>query len=299
MYLLSSPEGLRHHINGTLLTRNATSGWGNISVQILSHEASESSLLVPAVAEPLLVWIISGAVRIEEREFGGDWIGGDVSTGNFYLTHSPTPYEMRWQAESGEPFVVMHLYLGLSIYQRAVAEVWGSQAEQDYHLRDVSGAEDETVSRLMEMIRVEIAESADKSEMYLDGLAQSLAIHLVRQYGDIGKSPALRRGALPAFKLQRVTQAMEAGLDRPFNLESLAGEAGLSPYHFSRMFKQSTGSSPSEYFIQLKIAKARRLLRETEMNIVSIALDLGYASPSHFARVFKRQIGVTPREYRS
>jgi AraC family transcriptional regulator len=299
MYLLSSPEGLRHHINGTLLTRNAASAWGSISVQILSHEASESSLMVPAVAEPLLVWIVSGAVRIEEREFEGDWTASDVSAGSFYLTHSPTPYEMRWQAMPGERFVVMHLYLGLSIYQRAVAEVWGRQAEDGFHLRDVSGARDETVSRLMEMIRTEIERAADKSEMYLDGLAQSLAIHIVRHYGDIGNTPALKRGALPAFKLQRVTQVMEANLDRPFSLESLADEAGLSPYHFSRMFKQSTGSSPSEYFIQLKIAKARRLLRETEMNIVSIALDLGYASPSHFARVFKRQIGVTPREYRS
>ncbi|WJH40513.1 AraC family transcriptional regulator [Aliirhizobium terrae] len=299
MYLLSSPEGLRRHINGTLLTRNAASAWGSISVQILSHEASESSLLVPAVAEPLLVWIVSGAVHIEEREFGGDWIASDVSAGSFYLTHSPTPYEMRWQTVSGEPFVVMHLYLGLGIYQRAVAEVWGRQAEGEYHLRDVSGVRDETISRLMEMIRTEVAGSAYKSEMYLDGLAQSLAIHIVRHYGDIEQSLALRRGALPAFKLQRVTQVMEAGLDKPFSLESLAGEAGLSPYHFSRMFKQSTGSSPSEYFIQMKIAKARRLLRETELNIVSIALDLGYASPSHFARVFKRQIGVTPREYRS
>jgi AraC family transcriptional regulator len=239
-------------------------------------------------------------VHIEERDFGGDWIASDVSAGSFYLTHSPTPYEMRWQATPGEPFVVMHLYLGLGIFQRAVAEVRGSrQAEDGFHLRDISGARDETVSCLMEMIRMEITGTGDRSEMYLDGLAQTLAIHLVRHYGHIGAPPAQKRGALPAFKLQRVTQVMEAGLDRPFSLENLAAEAGLSPYHFSRMFKQSTGSSPSEYFIQLKVAKARRLLRETEMNIVSIALDLGYASPSHFARVFKRQIGVTPRAYRS
>jgi AraC family transcriptional regulator len=299
MYLLSSPEGLRHHINGTLLTRNTASPWGNISVQLLAHASSETSLLVPAVAEPLLVWIVSGAVRVEEREPGGEWTASDVSPGSFYLTQSPTPYEMRWQARPDEPFVVMHLYLGLSIYQRAVSEVWGTQSDAGFHFRDVSGARDDAVSQLMEMIRTEISGSAEKSEMYLDGLAQTLAIHLVRHYGDTGNAPARGRGALQAFKLQRVTQAMEAGLDRPFSLESLASEAGLSAYHFSRMFKQSTGYSPSDYFIRLKIAKARSLLRETDMNVVAIALDLGYSSPSHFARVFKRQIGVTPREYRS
>jgi AraC family transcriptional regulator len=299
MYLLSSPEGLRDHINGRLLTRDAGAASGDVSVHLLAHEPSERLLLVPALAEPLVVWIVSGSVRIEERDIGSSWAASDVSAGDFYLTHSQTPYEMRWQALSDEPFVVMHLYLGLRIYQQAIAEILGKHAEGGFHLREVSGARDETISRLMEMIRLEMTSVADASGMYIGGLAHALAVHLVRSYGvEAGTRPP-RRGALPAFKLQRATQAMETGLDRQFSLETLASEVGLSAYHFSRMFKQSTGYSPSEYFIRLKMAKARQLLRETDRSVISIALDLGYSSPSHFAGVFKRQVGVTPRDYRS
>ena len=149
------------------------------------------------------------------------------------------------------------------------------------------------------MIRLELTGSAEPSEIYVQGIAQALAIHLVRAYGDDNLDVPRRRGSLPAFKLQRVARLMEAGLADRFRLQALASEVGLSPFHFSRVFKQSTGYSPSEYFIQLKITEARRLLMETEKSIVEIAPDLGYSSPSHFSQVFKKAVGVRPREYRS
>ena len=132
----------------------------------------------------------------------------------------------------------------------------------------------------MGMILKELTGAAEPSEMVVQGIAQALAVHLVRQYGKRDSTVPARRGALPAFKLQLIVRMMEAGLDQAFNLKSLAAEAGLSAFHFSRVFKQSTGSSPSDYFIQLKMAEARRLLRETEASIIQIALDLGYSSPA-------------------
>ncbi|EJJ28670.1 helix-turn-helix domain-containing protein [Rhizobium sp. CF142] len=294
----STPEALSQRIHARLLARSHGPAWSTISVHLLSHQPLETNLLVPAVAEPLLVWIVSGSARIEERDIGGEWMPVEVSAGDFYLTHSETPYELRWETRGGEPLCVMHLYLGLPIYQRAVAEVFGAEGGEGFRLADISGERDETISGLMGMILGELRGSAGPSEMYVQGIAQALAVHLVRHYGSQDASAPVRRGALPAFKLQRVVRLMEAGLDQAFNLESLAAEAELSAFHFSRVFKQSTGSSPSDYFIQLKMAEARRLLRETDRSIVSIALDLGYSSPSHFAQVFRRQVGVSPRDYR-
>lgn len=72
----------------------------------------------------------------------------------------------------------------------------------------------------------------------------------------------------------------------------------MSEFHFSRLFKRSTGLTPSQYFIRLRMAEARRLLRETGRRVIEIGLDVGYASPSHFAQVFRRVVGVSPSEYR-
>jgi AraC-like DNA-binding protein len=66
----------------------------------------------------------------------------------------------------------------------------------------------------------------------------------------------------------------------------------------SRLFKKTTGFAPSQYLIRLRMAHARRLLRETTKSMIDIGLEVGYSSPRHFAQMFRRAVGVTPSEYR-
>ncbi|EHK76522.1 AraC family transcriptional regulator [Sinorhizobium meliloti CCNWSX0020] len=294
----AAPETLKDHINGRLLTRGNGKAWQNILVQLLAHESCEERLFVPAVAEPLLVWIISGAATIEERELEGKWLSNEVSVGDFFLTNSPTPYEMRWRTTGPERLQVLHVYLGLPIYEAAVAELYGANGGSGLQLRDVSGEKDPKLSNLLEMVHAELVAKHEPSEMYVQGLASALAIHLVRNYTD-RSAPVVKKGALQAFKLRRVTDAMRDALREEFRLETYASEAGLSTFHFSRAFKQSTGFSPSQYFTRLRMDEARKLLRYTEKSVLEVSMEVGYASPSHFAQVFKKQVGVNPSDYRS
>ncbi|VVO65127.1 Exoenzyme S synthesis regulatory protein ExsA [Pseudomonas fluorescens] len=91
---------------------------------------------------------------------------------------------------------------------------------------------------------------------------------------------------------------METHLREEFRLGDLAHEAGMSEYHFSRLFKRATGHSPSQYFIKLRMTKAKQLLIETEMSIIDVCMEVGYSSASHFSQVFKREVGVPPSHYR-
>ena len=104
---------------------------------------------------------------------------------------------------------------------------------------------------------------------------------------------------LPAVRLRRVIELMEAQRSQPFKLARFAQEASMSEFHFSRLFKKSTGLAPSQYFIRLRMVEARRLLLETKRSVIEIGLDLGYASPNHFAQVFRREVGVSPSDYRA
>ena len=81
-------------------------------------------------------------------------------------------------------------------------------------------------------------------------------------------------------------------------LGRLAREAGVSEFHFCRLFKKTTGFAPSRYFIRMRMEKARRLLRETTKSVIEVGLDVGYSSPSHFAHIFRREVGVAPSDYR-
>jgi AraC family transcriptional regulator len=70
-------------------------------------------------------------------------------------------------------------------------------------------------------------------------------------------------------------------------------------FHFSRVFKQTTGMSPLQFVMRERITRAQQLMRETSRSIIDVALEVGYTSPSHFAKVFRRVTGVGPNEFRS
>ncbi|WP_145138728.1 helix-turn-helix domain-containing protein [Pseudomonas duriflava] len=268
----------------------------DVVVHLFSHHTIAEPILVPAVIEPLLVLVLSGTASVEERSLGDEWETAIVQAGDFFLTNTQEPYEMRWQTQGCDTFQVMHLYLGLPLIDQAAREVLGQHAASVTFL-DISGAQDDRVNFMLDQLRVELIEERQPSPLFARSLAQALAVHLVRTYLD-PRSKARRSNALQAYKLRRVIEAMNQRLADDFSLAHLAEHADLSEYHFSRMFKRATGLSPSQYFIRLRMSRARELLLETDRSIIDIGLEVGYSSPSHFSQVFRREVGVTPSAYR-
>jgi AraC family transcriptional regulator len=292
----TSPAGHESYISGRTLQSAEGPAWQDVFIQVFSRNASQQSFFVPAVAEPLIVWVISGAAIIEERDLGGEWIANRVSVGDFFLTRSPVPYEMRWRAEGEQPFEVMHLYLSVSLFEKTAQELLGPESGH-VTLRDVSGGRDETLSAILTLLYRELMLGTDANALFVQGLAQSLAVHLIRRYAVADAAPR-SDNALPGAKLRRAIAFMEERLDQPFDLKQLAEAVGMSAFHFTRLFKSATGLSPSRYFIRQRIEKARQLLQETEASIIEVGMAVGYSSPSHFAQVFRRETGIAPGEYR-
>lgn len=290
----TSPAGLSAYIDGTTLLSSEDLPWQDVFVQVFARRPVQPPVLVPAVIEPLVVWVMEGRAVIEEREPGGAWVSTAVEADDLFVTRSPTPYEMRWRVDDGQPMQVMHVYLGASLFERVAQAVAGQAG--GVRLRDVAGARDPQLLGLLSLLHAELTAPQDGTALYVAGLAQSLAVHLLRHYAEAGGGRACK--ALPDAKLRRAIAHLDAHLDAPFDLHRLAATVDMSAFHFSRLFKQATGFSPSRYFIHRRIAEARRLLQETGASIVEIGLAVGYASPSHFAQVFRRETGLSPRDYR-
>lgn len=291
----TSPVGLEAYISGTTLVSGDGPAWKDVFVQIFSRNRIQAPFLVPAVAEPLIVWVMSGNAIVEERNLGGEWTASRVSVGDFFLTRSTAPYEMRWQAESDQPFQVMHLYLSIPVFERVSHELLGKA--NTVTLKDVSGGQDHTLSHILSLLHEELVSESSGGTLFVEGLAQSLAVHLVRHYV-VEDTGTRTQSALPGSKLRRAIAFMEAHLEEPFDLDRLAHTVGMSKFHFSRLFRKATSFSPSHYFIRQRVAKAQQLLMETDISIIEIGLAVGYSSASHFAQIFRRETGLSPSDYR-
>ena len=177
----TSAEAFNQYLPGRLIA--ASNGWKNLLVRIYSEPRVEESVIYPAVAEPRIVRILSGAAVIEERELGGPWLKTHVKAGDFFLTASQSPSEVRWRAIGPEPLETMHVYLGLPVFNRAIEEAF-QKDQAAAHLRDVSGFKDNFLSALLEGLHREVLSRYRGSPLFVEGIAQILAVHLVRSYAE-------------------------------------------------------------------------------------------------------------------
>lgn len=133
---------------------------------------------------------------------------------------------------------------------------------------------------------------------YLESLAVVLAAHVARKYVAAKIAKAAPCGGLPPHKLRCVYNHICEHLGGPIRVEQLADAVHLSPFHFARMFKQSTGQSPHVYILMQRIERAKALLAETDTALVDVAAHVGFLTQGHFTGVFHRYAGFTPRAFR-
>jgi AraC family transcriptional regulator len=134
--------------------------------------------------------------------------------------------------------------------------------------------------------------------LYLSSLAHVLALHLVQHYG-VSKPPGAPSGSrLPPHVLRRATDFMCSNLASDIRLEDVASAAGMSPFHFAHLFKNTMGMGPHRYLTLARIERLKELLRGTETSLFELASILGFSDQSHMTSVFRRFTGMTPKAYR-
>jgi transcriptional regulator GlxA family with amidase domain len=100
-------------------------------------------------------------------------------------------------------------------------------------------------------------------------------------------------------RIVSVLRRLESDVAAPRSLSELARAAGLSPYHFLRVFKSVTGITPHQWRLRARLRKAAQMLLTTRTPVTVIALDAGFEDLSNFIRTFRAAFGVSPREYRA
>jgi AraC-like DNA-binding protein len=235
--------------------------------------------------------------HFEVRELGtSTWRQYEVAPGELCVVGAGgAASELSWQSHGrGRSLEIVELYIDPEGLRSKSGQSELTSVEPCWQV-----LQDPLLTQLLGSIARELDAPASAEGSFGDLATTLLGVHLERAYGDTRSAPREpRRGGLAPFVLQRVREYVAAHLGRPIRLQRLAALAGLSPFHFSRAFKASTGLSPHAYVLHCRVAEAKRLLSGTPLAVTDIARRTGFTSLGQFSTRFHASTGTTPSAFR-
>lgn len=205
----------------------------------------------------------------------------------------PNEMETRWQFDQPTDDILVGFAPALLSH---VAGRSGA-AEERVELVSSLGATDSTIERIALMLNDEVESGSANGRLFGEGMATALAAHLLAHYVAFPVRFKEYRRGLGKADLKRVTEFIGDNLSGDVSLDTLSGLVALSPYHFCRLFKQSTGLSPHQFVIQVRVERAKTLLLRGNLNVSQVALEVGFCASTHLNRHMKRLMGVNPSHF--
>lgn len=217
-----------------------------------------------------------------------------VGSGLVMLSPAHTPASYRW---SGEIEVISLLFTPGWLCK--IGTEIGIKQPNHLELRGSIEPGNEFLTGLLRAFQKEVLKPEIGSQLLVDSLSQALAVYLIRRYTDrqlTSGQPLI----IPKWRIRRAQDFIRENLADGISLKEIADAAGdVSPYHFARLFKQSTGFSPYQFLIECRVLTAQQLLRaRRELSLGEIAFRCGFADQSSFTRCFRQRTGLTPKQYR-
>lgn len=222
-----------------------------------------------------------------------DGPGGHGGAGKVCIM--PDHHRSEWLVR--EEFRFFHLYFTPAHFTR-IAEQACDKEGRHLQLEDKTFIDDPQAAALVQgqLMKLDWQHGIDRMALFHG--AWMLMLHAYRHH--TREAPALPevRGGLAPAVVRRVQEYLQAHLAEPVTLGELAREAGLSEYHFARMFGQSLGCPPHRYLLGLRLKRAKQLLAGSEP-LASIAAQCGFSSQAHFGNRFREAFGLSPGQWRA
>jgi AraC family transcriptional regulator len=226
---------------------------------------------------------------VGDRRYTGLYAKGDIS-----ITPANTPASYR--AEGDDQYLNVQIPTG---FLRSVAQEAAELDPDRLELITEFRVRDPQLEQTLMLLRTELHKGGGwVGRLYVESLANVLAVHLLRGYSATVPREIVYAGGLGDRKILQISDYIQAHLDQDVKLADLAAVAGISQFHFSRLFKQSMGVTPHQYLLQQRVEQAKYLLKNSKFAIAEIALQCGFNSQSHLGKSFREITGITPSNYR-
>lgn len=248
---------------------------------IARHSHPQHTLIISMGNSLLAQWSIDGQFRDLQ-----------YNKGDVFIVPANVPHRAYWKQPSEGLMLALE---PKSVVDAAIDSVNSDRIE----LIPQFATTDLKLFQIAQWLLVELQQQQIGSRLYAESLTTMLMVHLLRNYSAVKPKIPDYKGGLARYKLRLAIAFIHENLDRDLRLKEIADLVTMSPYHFARMFKQSTGLTPHQYLVRQRLTKAQELLRSSEIAIADIGYMVGYQNPSHFTSVFRKHFKVTPKAYRN
>ena len=232
-----------------------------------------------------------------------------IQEGYFFISNRHQSYTLT--IDSSQPVETFNIHIGehfsegvLGALLTPADKILNDGLQQQVHtvaFHNQLYRRDPSFNQLIKALQQVQATCFDK--LLFEEKLSELLIYLLQQHRDIMQSvynlpPVKHSTRLELYKrLSYSLDYLHGAAEGPVTLDELAGTACLSKYHFLRLFKLAYGVSPYQYVQELRMDKARHLLRHSSLPVQDIALLLGFESSQSFSRMFYQREGVYPTQY--
>lgn len=289
-------------IPGRPVANSTDAGWTSLLFGVHEKRApavpEDAHFETPCTSDESLVVAVRGDYQIAYFR-GGVWRRGAKQAGSGSLLPAGQTDRLRWHSPGGVPIRTAHLYLPSAFLDEAREHFRRAGATHRSELLPTVGFRDPVVAHAMIALLRAAEEGAP--DLYAESVAQHLATHLLSAHSTWADGGGARGAPAPLTdrRLARALDYMAAHFGEPLTLEQIAAEAGVSKFHFVRLFHAAAGETPHEHLVGLRLRAARRLLCDTDLSVAEVGAACGYTSASHFGRAFARREGRTPTAHRA
>lgn len=265
-------------------------GWSGVTID-LYRPRSNFFQSYPALDHHLICYCPSGTGRLLQRRNGATH-EGVVSAGMSLLM--PAGCASTWEGDTAAS-ARLRLPTGLVA---AAGEQLGRQSRSQIEIRNVFEVRDIAVENMALLLLGELERQPHPTQILIvDQISLAFAAHILRSYNLFEAADPYDPPSLGRFELSRLTEFIEENIDKSITLAELAALVNVSRFHFTRLFKRSTGMTAISFVERCRIRRAQSLILETDLTLVEIALMTGFADQSHFTRRFHRHVGSTPAAF--
>lgn len=271
-----------------LLHASQAAAWSGLRLGIF--QAGTVEVAAQQGEHPVVAMILQGRTRghIRSRRDDCDFCPEHDSVGLFAPRFDVS--WSRWESAPGAQRLVIELDLsGLD-----GAGDLDAMLPVRRSLRQHLTLRDPQLAGLMRLIAGEVRAGSPHGRLYASSLSIGLAAYLASQHGEGGSTLTREHGTLTPGQKSSVLEFIQQRLADDIALDELAAVAGLSRFHFLRLFRNTLGVTPHQYVLRQRLLAARELIVGTRLPLAEVAATVGFSSQSHLGTAMKRRLGISP-----